>query len=62
MTKGNDPYCKGCVHYMRVGGDQKCCHYIFNKGHKRPCDPGKDCTVRETRKRGRKPKVRNDNV
>lgn len=56
-----DPYCKGCKHYRQSGADTlKMCHYIFDKGHKRPCDPGKDCTVKETRKRGRKKKVTSD--
>ena len=50
----NDPYCKGCIHYLKTGGELRCCHYIFRKGHSRPCDPGKDCTVKETRRRRKK--------
>lgn len=44
-----DPYCKGCVYYMKMGGDQMCCHYIFREDKPRPCPPGKECTVKKKR-------------
>lgn len=42
-------YCEGCEYF---GGDMyvnKCCNYIFIVGHRRPCPPGKDCTVKVKR-------------
>lgn len=50
-----DPYCKGCKYIAKTGGMWGC-DYIFEVGHSRPCDPGKGCTARETRKKGRKKK------
>lgn len=39
--------CDGCYHYRGCGHpDYKCCNYIFDVGTRRPCPPGKDCTVR----------------
>ena len=49
----NAKYCKGCVYW---GGDYVnnfCCNYIFCEGHRRPCPPGKDCTVKIKGKRYR---------
>ena len=43
-------YCEGCVYY---GGDYeitKCCNYIFIEDKRRPCPPGKDCTVKVKRR------------
>ena len=51
-----DPYCKGCIHCTQIGSYWGC-NYIFDTGHKRPCDPGEGCTAKETKKRGRKRKV-----
>lgn len=45
--------CDGCI-YMGWCGWYKCCNYIFIKGESRPCPPGKDCTVKVTRKRKRR--------
>ena len=44
----NDPYCDGCFYYRHLSTDgaSRCCHYIFVTDTKRPCDPGKDCTVK----------------
>lgn len=41
-------YCEGCDYYF--GSCSKTCNYIFVTGHRRPCPPGKDCTVRMERK------------
>lgn len=43
----NDENCIGCRYYRLLnGGPQMYCNYIFEEDRKRPCDPGKDCTVR----------------
>lgn len=50
----NDKYCMGCRYYRMInGGEQMYCSYIFEEDRKRPCDPGKDCTVKKKR-RGKK--------
>lgn len=50
----NDPHCIGCMYYRLLnGGVQMYCSYIFEEDKKRPCDPGKDCTVKVKRGRGR---------
>ena len=50
-TNPNEKYCKGCMHW---GGQYSaCCNYIFDKGQRRPCPPGKDCTVKVVRRRKR---------
>lgn len=50
MSVQNDPACEGCIYYKKLdpngGNAQKACHYILVEGHRRPCDPGKDCTVK----------------
>lgn len=35
--------CEGCYHWR--GDFYKCCNYIFDMGHMRPCEPGENCTV-----------------
>lgn len=42
--------CDGCIYF--IGEYHKCCNYIFVKGERRPCPPGKDCTVREEKSDG----------
>lgn len=48
--------CEGCIHAVSVAKSKglngrtyelKCCNYILDTGRKRPCPPGKDCTVKE---------------
>ena len=46
----NAKYCKGCWYWGGNSDSSDCCNYIFREGHKRPCPPGKDCTVKKTRK------------
>lgn len=44
-----DRACKGCIYFgwvARFG----CCNYIFMEDKRRPCPPGKGCTVKETKK------------
>lgn len=48
-TVSND-YCKDCICYFGDSENNKCCNYIFIHGTKRPCPPGKDCTVKEKKK------------
>ena len=48
--------CAGCI-YMGWAGWYGCCNYLFMTDKRRPCPPGKNCTVKTTRKRGRKKKV-----
>ena len=40
-----DEYCIGCKYYRALYQVNTMCHYILDEGRKRPCDPGKDCTV-----------------
>lgn len=51
-AKKYDRACKGCI-YLGSAGDLCSCDYIFKVGKRRPCPPGKGCTVKETKKRGR---------
>ena len=43
----NRKYCKGCYYWGGLNGSCDCCNYIFVEGRKRPCPPGKGCTVRK---------------
>jgi hypothetical protein len=40
----NAKYCKGCMYWWGAFEGYEVCNYIFCKGHRRPCPPGKDCT------------------
>lgn len=44
--------CKGCKYAVCLSG-LWCCDYLKFAGHRRPCPPGKDCTVRDDGKQGR---------
>lgn len=45
-----DKHCIGCRYYY--GSYDVMCNYILETGQRRPCPPGKGCTVRKpTRKR-----------
>ena len=46
-----DRACKGCYYLTQAGG-YGCCNYIFMEGHRRPCPPGKACTVKTKQKKG----------
>ena len=63
MEKGVcNRYCFGCIYHREMSGyTGGCCNYIFITGKPRPCLAGKGCTVKETRKRGRKKKVEVEN-
>lgn len=49
-----DRNCVGCRYYRPIHGKQMYCDYIFAEDKKRPCDPGKDCTVKAKRRRKKK--------
>ena len=38
--------CKGCAYAVYLSGAW-CCDYLQIAGHRRPCPPGEDCTVRK---------------
>lgn len=40
-----DPYCDDCFFYGNSYG-MRYCSYLLRTNHKRPCPPGKDCTVK----------------
>lgn len=44
-------YCEGCDYFF--GSCVKTCNYLFVTGHRRPCPPGKDCTVRKEKENGK---------
>lgn len=39
--------CAGCFYFSGVTLGGRTCNYIFIVGKRRPCPPGKDCTVRK---------------
>lgn len=41
--------CFGCFHWRGETYGGMTCNYIFDEGHRRPCPPGADCTVRTER-------------
>lgn len=54
-----DQNCKGCLYYKTIPySKERCCHYIFVEGKKRPCEPGDKCTVKI--KRGARNEVTNE--
>ncbi len=38
--------CKGCVYATRYAYEAYFCEYLLQTGNRRPCPPGKDCTVK----------------
>jgi hypothetical protein len=59
-----DEFCDDCYYYRNVyPGLGRCCHYILMTDKKRPCDPGKGCTVKvKTKVNRRKKKGNIENV
>lgn len=43
---GDREQCAGCLHFYGDYENNRCCNYIFDVGHRRPCPPGKACTVK----------------
>ena len=48
--KSGREYCRGCVHFRGHTSFDRCCNYIFDTQHRRPCPPGEGCTVKIERK------------
>lgn len=44
-------HCKGCAYFGGENNVNNSCNYIFIEDKRRPCSPGKDCTVRKPRKK-----------
>ena len=49
-----DKHCLDCKYYQGYYESDLCCHYLFETDQRRPCPPGKDCTVKVSRKTRRK--------
>ena len=49
-----DKYCWDCRYYQGNCEANMCCCYLLITDKRRPCPPGKDCTVKVKRKRVRK--------
>lgn len=50
--------CDGCIYWRYLAGGQAkttrwgyACHYLLDEGHRRGCEPGKDCSKRREAKR-----------
>ncbi len=44
--------CRGCQYFNVLSdGTTKLCEYILQTGRRRPCPPGRGCTVKETGKK-----------
>ena len=57
----NDKNCDKCYYYRSINvNGLRACHYLLWTGKKRPCDPGKDCTVKIATKVIRRKKKRGD--
>ena len=54
----NNNYCEGCKHFRGEFVINQCCNYLFDTGKRRPCPPGKDCTVKVKRRGYREKKER----
>lgn len=52
--KDGRKYCVGCWYFFGYHDGGKCCNYIFVRGKKRPCPPGKDCTERREKTKNRR--------
>jgi len=47
-------FCKDCSYFHGQFDENCCCNYIFEEGHRRPCPPGAQCTVKKPRERARR--------
>lgn len=52
--KDGRKYCVGCGYFYGYYEGSRCCNYIFVRGEKRPCPPGKDCTERRSKTKNRR--------
>ena len=39
--------CEGCIHLRGRRNADATCYYLFDTGHRRPCPPGAECTVKK---------------
>lgn len=46
---GKQNACNACFYYRSVSAGNRSCDYILIENHRRPCPPGKDCTVKKAR-------------
>lgn len=56
MEKGTsggcfDKHCDGCKYYSKITGAIYYCTYLMQTDRRRPCPPGKGCTVKIPKKR-----------
>ena len=42
--------CRGCIYAGWTSSGDACCDYILIVGRRRPCPPGKECTVKRAAK------------
>lgn len=54
-----DKYCHDCFFYGGQSEPALTCNYLLMRGKRRPCPPGKGCTVKE--RRGKKRRTQKDN-
>lgn len=47
IQNNNAKYCKGCFYWGGHDESACCCNYLLITDKRRPCSPGKDCTVRK---------------
>lgn len=53
MDPGEEHPCEGCDHFYGDYKSNRCCNYIFDMGHSRPCEFGEKCLVRTTKRYGK---------
>ena len=49
-----DKHCRGCKYYIKIHEGVFYCSYLFQEDKRRPCPPGKGCTVKRKLKKGEK--------
>lgn len=54
LKKTYNRACLGCIYMGWVGSYLGCCNYLLMTGKRRPCPPGKECTVKHKQKRTRR--------
>lgn len=47
-----DRWCRDCRYYLGRHNAGRCCHYLLETGHMRPCQAGTGCTAKEARAAG----------
>ena len=46
-SKTIDKHCLGCKYYCSIYQELYYCSYLIQTNKRRPCHPGKDCTVKK---------------